>query len=113
MTAKGNALSSTTPGVSMTWLMEDAIHEGAGLSLAKMAVAPGIVSEVHHHPNCTEAIHLLSGSVLQRRGDEWIRLAAGDTILIPVGAAHQTRNDGTETAVMMVAYSAGSRIYVA
>ena len=113
MITKGNTLVSATPGVGMTWLMEDAIEDGAGLSLAKMTIDPRVVSEAHHHPNCTETIHVLSGSVLQRRGHEWIRLEAGDTVLIAVGAAHLTRNVGSETATMVVAYSTGSRVYVA
>jgi len=100
-------------GVTMSWLMDDAIQEGARLSLAKMTVDPDVTSEPHRHSNCTEAVHLLSGKVEQRRDDAWVTLEAGDTILIPAGAIHQTRNVGSETAVMMIAYSSGSRIYEA
>ncbi len=95
----------------MQWLMEDAITPDAGLSLARMAVAPGVTSEAHRHPDCSEAVHLLEGSVEQRCGDDWVRLAAGETLLIPAGAVHQTRNAGPQTAVLMVAYSSGARIY--
>jgi quercetin dioxygenase-like cupin family protein len=100
-----------TSGVTMQWLMEDAITPGAGLSLARMTVAPGVTSEAHRHPDCTEAVHLLSGRVEQRRCDDWVSLAAGETLLIPAGAVHQTRNTGPEAAVLMVAYSSGARIY--
>ena len=100
-----------TAGVTMQWLMEDAIDARAGLSLARMTVAPGVTSEAHRHPDCSEAVHVLSGSVEQRRGDDWLPLEAGDTLLIPVGALHQTRNPGPEPAVLMVAYSSGARIY--
>ncbi len=97
----------------MAWLMDDGIEPGAGLSLAQMTIDPGITSEPHRHTNCSEAIHLLSGSVEQRRNNSWLQLKAGDTILIPAGAVHQTRNIGAETAVMMIAYSSGSRVYQA
>jgi len=100
-------------GVTMQWLMEDRIAENAGLSLARMTVDPGVTSEAHCHPNCSEAVHLLSGKVEQRSGERWVELAAGDTLLIPAGATHQTRNIGGETAVLMVAYSSGSRVYEA
>lgn len=100
-------------GVTMQWLMEDAIDRQAGLSLARMTVAPGVTSEAHRHPDCSEAVHLLSGAVEQRRGDAWVPLKAGETVLIPPGAVHQTRNSGPETAVLMVAYSSGARIYEA
>lgn len=102
---------SQATGVSMAWLMEDAIEQGAGLSLARMTVDPGATSQAHRHPNCTEAIHVLSGRVEQRRGAQWVELASGDTILIPAGAIHQTRNLAHETAVLMIAYSSGSRVY--
>lgn len=100
-------------GVTMSWLMDDATQPDAGLSLARMTIDPDITSEPHRHSNCSEAIHLLSGQVEQRRDDSWMTLNAGDTILIPPGAVHQTRNVGSETAVMMIAYSSGSRTYQA
>lgn len=100
-----------TEGVTMSWLKDDAIHADAGLSLAQMTIDPNVTSEPHRHTNCTEAIHVLSGRIEQRRGDTWATLEAGNTILIPVGAVHQTRNIGSETAVMMIAYSSGSRVY--
>ena len=99
--------------VTMEWLMEDAIDPRAKLSLAKMTVAVGITSDLHHHTNCTEAIHLLKGEIDQRIGQEWIRLKAGQTCLIEIGTAHQTRNIGNCRAIMMIAYSSGKRVYVA
>lgn len=92
--------------------MEDAIAQGAGLSLAKMSVAIGVTSERHIHRNCTETIHVLQGQIEQRIGEKWISMSAGDTCLIPKDTPHQTRNTGPQTAVMMIAYSAGKRVYV-
>jgi quercetin dioxygenase-like cupin family protein len=111
MTATSRETHHSSPGVSVRWLMEDAIAEAAGLSLARMTVDRDVTSEAHRHPNCTETIHVLSGRVEQRRGNDWIELAAGDTILIREGVTHQTRNIGTETADLMLAYSSGSRVY--
>jgi len=99
--------------VTMEWLMEDAIDSKAGVSLARMTVAVDVTSELHHHTNCTETIHVLEGQINQRIGQEWMSLEAGETCVIPVGQPHQTRNIGDCKAVMMIAYSAGSRVYVA
>lgn len=112
MSVENSGATAPSPGFTMTWLMEDAIEENAGVSLARMTVKAGVTTEAHCHPNCTEAIHLLSGQVTQRRGDRWVELAPGDTLLIPTGAVHQTYNPGPETAVMMIAYSSGSRVYL-
>lgn len=105
--------SIQNPDVTMQWLMEDAIEEGAELSLARMTVGPNTISELHFHSNCTEAIHVLAGTIKQRCGDKWIELKSGDTCLIPKGFKHQTHNIGTERAVLMLAYSSGLRIYEA
>ena len=105
-------MAAETQDVIMEWLMEDAIHADAGLSLARMTVATGATSELHRHSNCSETIHVLSGEVEQRIGDEWQKLYANDTCLIPTGVKHQTKNLGEKPAIMMLAYSAGRRIYV-
>ncbi len=103
----------TSAGVTMQWLMEDAIADGAELSMARMTVDPGITSDGHQHPNCTEAIHLLSGNIEQRVGNKWVSMNAGETVLVGKGQVHQTRNVGSEVAVLMIAYSSGSRVYEA
>lgn len=103
---------SQPSGVTMQWLMEDAIDPRADLSLARMTVEPGVTSPAHRHPDCSEAVHVLAGRVEQRRGDDWLPLAAGETLLIPPGALHQTRNVGLGQAVLLVAYSSGARVYL-
>jgi mannose-6-phosphate isomerase-like protein (cupin superfamily) len=103
---------SQLSGVTMQWLMEDAIDPRAGVSLARMTVVPRVTSPAHRHPDCSETVHVVAGRIEQRRGDEWLPLAAGETLLIPPGAVHQTRSLGPEEAVLMVAYSSGARVYL-
>lgn len=99
-------------GVTMQWLMDDAISGDAGISLAKMTLASDVISESHSHANCSETIYVQSGIVRQRIGRSWVILHAGETCVIPVGKVHQTQNIGIEEAVLMLCYSSGSRIYV-
>lgn len=96
---------------TMTWLMEDRIVPAAGLSLADMTVAPGATTETHRHPNCTEAIYALENDVEIHMGDDVVALVAGKTILIPAGCRHHIRNPGIAPARLILAYSAGTRIY--
>lgn len=91
--------------------MEDRIDARAGQSLAKMTVPIGVTSEAHSHTNCTETIHVLSGRIEQRIGEALQVMDVGETCLIPVNAIHQTRNIGEGPAVMVVAYSSGTRVY--
>ncbi len=96
----------------MSWLVEDRSLPGVGLSVARMAVAPGAVSPAHRHPNCHEVIHLISGSVEQTAGEQRYQMAAGDTVVVAPGQVHRTRNlSEREAAELLICYSAGTRIY--
>ena len=96
----------------MDWLIDDALIDGAGLSVARMTVPPGVCSERHSHPNCSEVIHLIEGEIEQHVGSDCHVMTAGDTAFIPPDSPHQTRNIGTGPAVMVISYSAGSRVYI-
>ncbi|WP_262693983.1 cupin domain-containing protein [Kordiimonas aquimaris] len=97
--------------VTMQWLMEDSIQENAGVSLAKMTIAEGATSEAHFHADCNEVIHVLSGNIKQICDQKIILAQKGDTIFIPQGVLHHTENTGKESAILMIAYSSGSRQY--
>ena len=106
------SLIDTLNGVTMQWLMDDKVDERAAVSLAKMTVAIGVTSEKHHHTNCTETIHVLDGQIEQSIGSKTQILSAGETCLIPRSTPHQTRNVGDKPAIMMIAYSSGTRDYI-
>jgi len=95
----------------MTWLMEDAIEPGIGVSIAEMTINPRETSELHRHNNCSEIIYVMTGQISQRIGEEWVELKAGDHCIIPPHHAHQTRNEGREAAKMLLVYSEGQRNY--
>lgn len=97
--------------VTMDWLVDDSIIAGAGLSVARMTLKPGIRSEGHSHPNCTEVIHLIAGRVEQSVGAERFTMEPGDSAFVPPGCFHRTHNVGNGDATMIVAYSAGTRVY--
>lgn len=102
-----------SPWGTMHWLVDDALIEGAGLSVARMTLMEGACAERHGHPNCNEVIHLIQGSVEQSVGDERFVMQAGDTVFIARGSPHQSRNVGRGDAIMIVSYSAGDRNYEA
>lgn len=112
--ADGVVLGSTRtdePWGAMEWLADDGIRPGTGLSLARMTVRAGEASPIHSHPDCTEVIHVLEGAIEQRIGDDLHRVAAGGTCVVPPGIVHASRALGPDDAVLIVAYSSGSRTY--
>ena len=96
---------------TMEWLVDDAIIADAEVSVARMTLKDGGTAEAHSHSNCNEVIHLLSGRIEQSIGDERYVMEPGDTAFVPQGSRHRSRNLGSGDAVMIVSYSAGTRIY--
>ena len=101
------------PWGSMQWLAEAASVAGIGMSVARMTVRPGASSPAHRHGNCDEVAHLVAGSLDFGLAERWVTMQPGDTLVIPAGTAHGTRNRGTEEAVLLLSYSAGRRHYEA
>ena len=111
-TARAPRLESFDWG-SMTWLLDAESCAGAGLSLARMTLEASRTAPRHRHPDCQEALHLLSGTVELRIGTDSRLLEAGGSALIPKGIAHSLRNPGSAPAVLMIAYGSGARRYEA
>lgn len=55
----------------------------------------------HFHTDTEECIYVMSGSGCTESDSGDHPLAAGDTILIPPGETHVTRNTGTEPLVLL------------
>ena len=55
----------------------------------------------HCHDGHEECMYVLSGEGLTTSGDAQHPLRAGDTILVPPGEMHVTRNTGTVPLVML------------
>ena len=55
----------------------------------------------HYHTNYEECIYVLSGRGCTETDTGKHSLIAGDTILIPAGEAHVTRNTGVESLMLL------------
>jgi len=61
----------------------------------------------HVHDSFEECIHVLSGSGCTETDSGRYPLAAGDTIVIPPGEHHVTRNTGAEPLVLLCFFPVG------
>ncbi|WP_249027374.1 cupin domain-containing protein [Amycolatopsis alba] len=59
---------------------------------------PGEYVSEHYHPHSEEFLHLVRGTGTLYLDGEPIELAAGDSLLVPIGARHRLVNDGAEQA---------------
>lgn len=60
----------------------------------------------HHHGDCEECIFVLAGTGRTFADSGEYALAPGDTILIPAGENHVTRNTGTTPLLLLCFYPA-------
>ena len=96
------------PWGSIRWVMNDQIDPQAAVTVGLVEIAAGQSNPLHIHPNCEEVLHVLSGAMEHRIGNEWVKLKAGDTLRIPQGMVHMGRTK-EEACRVMVVYNTGAR----
>ena len=95
----------------LRWLMNDQIDPKAELTLGLAYIEPHQSNQLHVHPNSAEILHVLSGTCEHRRGKEWIKLAAGDTLRIPKDTPHMARTQ-ERPFLAFITYDTGKRVMV-
>ena len=93
-------------GYGIEWLIRGAKE----LTLGRTTIAVGANNPLHRHPNCEEALYVLSGKINHKiAGTTDVVLSTGQAIVIPRDINHQAINIGSEPAVLLVAFSSGDR----
>ena len=93
----------------ITWLDSADLTGSDGLTVGHVRIYGGCANPEHRHPNCEEALYLLSGTLEHSVGAETTTLDAGDCLHIPRGERHAALNPGDDDAVAVIAYDAGER----
>ena len=88
-----------------------AAHNAAGVTFRLVEIPapkPGDAPRrTHVHANFEECIYVLSGEGTSHAGDTATPVKKGDTIHIPAGEHHVTRNTGTEPLVLLCFFPVG------
>lgn len=93
----------------IVWLDSAELTGNEALTVGEVTIYAGEANGEHYHPNCDEALYLLSGRLRHTLGDEETVLEAGDLLHIPEGERHRAENVGEEDAVAVIAYDTGRR----
>ena len=93
---------------SLTWLSSSDLA-GSDITVGRVIIRQGMSNPRHSHPNCTEVLYLLAGTLEHTIGEETIVTRAGDTLIVPAGVVHVARCVGEDDADMIVAYPTGQR----
>src|ERR1700761_3754315 len=94
-TADESRWETWRPGVK-TRMLVSALNGAAQLCIFEQQVAPGVGAPTHSHP-VEEVLTVREGEAEMWIGDEHVRVAAGQSLLIPAGRLHGFRNSGTGT----------------
>jgi quercetin dioxygenase-like cupin family protein len=94
---------------TLQWLCNDRLSPGVAQTVGLSQILPGQHNPLHYHPNCEEALYVLSGSGRHSFDGQWLDLHAGSLIRIPIGVRHNLVNIGDEPLACLVAFSSGKR----
>jgi oxalate decarboxylase/phosphoglucose isomerase-like protein (cupin superfamily) len=93
---------------AIKWLVTPDGTEGAGITFGEVVLQPGRGHDRHNHPESEEILYVLSGEGEQMIDDgDPFPVKPGDTIYVPTGVFHSTRNTGWEPMRLLALYNPG------
>jgi oxalate decarboxylase/phosphoglucose isomerase-like protein (cupin superfamily) len=93
---------------AIKWLVTPDGTEGAGITFGEVVLQPGRGHDRHNHPESEEILYVLSGEGEQMIDDgDPFPVKPGDTIYVPTGVFHSTRNAGWEPMRLLALYNPG------
>jgi oxalate decarboxylase/phosphoglucose isomerase-like protein (cupin superfamily) len=93
---------------AIKWFVTPELTEGAGITFGEVVLQPGRGHDRHNHPESEEVLYVLSGEGEQMLDDhEPFAVKPGDTIYVPTGVFHSTRNTGWEPMRLLALYNPG------
>jgi oxalate decarboxylase/phosphoglucose isomerase-like protein (cupin superfamily) len=93
---------------AIKWFVTPELTEGAVITFGEVVLQPGRGHDRHNHPESEEILYVLSGEgeqMLHDRGPFAVK--PGDTIYVPTGVFHSTRNTGWEPMRLLALYNPG------
>jgi oxalate decarboxylase/phosphoglucose isomerase-like protein (cupin superfamily) len=93
---------------AIKWFVTPEITQGAGITFGEVVLQPGRGHDRHNHPESEEILYVLSGEGEQMLDDrDAFQVKPGDTIYVPTGVFHSTRNTGWEPMRLLALYNPG------
>lgn len=91
---------------AIKWFVTPELTEGAGITFGEVVLQPGRGHDRHNHPESEEILYVLSGEGEQMVDDgKPFGVKPGDTIYVPTGVFHSTRNTGWEPMRLLALYN--------
>jgi len=94
---------------AVKWVANADLAPGCGQSFGYVNILPGKTNPEHWHTAAEEIVYMLQGECDVRVGDRTMKLATGQTLVIPQGVKHEVSNSGWEPVVYVCSFSATTR----
>jgi len=94
---------------TLQWLCNSAIFPGTTQTVGICHLFAGCSNPAHYHPNCEEILYVQTGHGKHLLGEEWVDVAPGSVVRIPVGLKHKLTNESDETMITLIVFSSGDR----
>lgn len=88
-------------GEDRPWGRWDVLHEEPGFKVKRILVRPGQRLSYQTHARRAEHWAVVRGSAAVTLDSRELRLDAGGTLTIPLGAAHRLANPGTQDLIII------------
>jgi len=98
-----------TPWGGLTWFASGKLGNSTELTIGKCVIKPGMSNPHHFHPNSSEILTVIQGTVMHTTDGGETRMEAGDTITVQPGFAHHATNIGATDAVLFVVFPTPDR----
>lgn len=97
------------PWGGLTWYASGKLGNSTELTVGRCVIKPGCSNPMHYHPNCSEILVVMQGTVMHTTDDGEVRMSAGDTITVQRGFSHHATNIGSDDAVLFVVFPTPDR----
>jgi quercetin dioxygenase-like cupin family protein len=94
---------------AVKWVANNELAPGCEQSFGLVHILPGKTNPEHCHTAAEEIVYMLQGECDVRVGDRRMKVATGQTLVIPQGVKHEVSNSGWEPAVYVCSFSASMR----
>ena len=91
---------------SLTWYAGRPLGNSTEMTVGVAIIKPGCGNPLHSHPNCSEVLVVMQGSITHVIEDgKQVEMGERDTIVIPATLPHKETNTGNEDAVLLISFS--------
>ncbi|MBV9390869.1 MAG: cupin domain-containing protein [Verrucomicrobia bacterium] len=97
----------------LIWYASGALGNSNEITVGRCKINPGHKNPRHYHPNCTEILVVLQGTIRHTMADGTeADLEPGDTVTVQPNVWHQATNTADSAALLFIVFTSPDRLTV-